>query len=175
LAATRCSYNLRGDSVGPSQTFARRTNNGAITFVNVEQSNFTVALRAFGDETVNQPLFFPLIAVLAVSDGLAPSHVRIVRFRTLRCLAKYKGQPGVPEAPPNWPCAQNVCNNSRLERSPNTKPLWPSLLWNSIATTAPINFFHYSLRPPYSIGNRIDGGRHSGSAIELRELSGRQD
>ena len=81
-------HNLRGDSVGPSQTFARRTNNRAITFVNVEQSNFTVALRAFGDETVNQPLFFPLIAVLAVSDGLAPEHVRIVPFRTLRCFAK---------------------------------------------------------------------------------------
>jgi hypothetical protein len=29
-----------------------------------------------------------------------------------------KGQPGVPEAPPNWPDAQGVCNNSRLERSP---------------------------------------------------------
>ena len=87
-------HTLRGDSVGTSQTLARRTNNRAMSFVNVAQSNFTVALRAFGDETVNPPLFFPLIAVLAVSDGLAPQHVRIVRFRTLRCLAKYEGQPG---------------------------------------------------------------------------------
>ena len=99
MAATRCSYNLRGDSVGPSQTLARRTKYEATSFVNVAQSNFRLALRAFGDETVNQPLFFPLIAVLAVSDGFAPQHVRIVRFRTLRCLAKYKGQTGVPEAP----------------------------------------------------------------------------
>jgi len=65
-----------------------------MTSVNVAQSNFAPALRAFGDETVNQPLFFPLIAVLAVSDGFAPQHVRIVRFRT--------------EAPPiNWTCVRN--------------------------------------------------------------------
>ena len=59
-----------------------------MTFVNVAQSNFTAALRAFGAETVNQPLFFPLIAVLAASDGFAPQHAGIVRFRTLRCFAK---------------------------------------------------------------------------------------
>ena len=65
-----------------------------MTSVNVAQSNFAPALRAFGDETVNQPLFFLLIAVLAVSDGLAPEHARIVRFRTVRSLAKVKRPAG---------------------------------------------------------------------------------
>jgi hypothetical protein len=54
----------------------------------MSRNRIQTGMRAFGDETVNQPLFFPLIAVLAASDGFAPQHAGIVRFRTLRCFAK---------------------------------------------------------------------------------------
>ena len=68
---------------------------------NVAQSNFALALHAFCDKGVNQPLFFSTSAVYAVSDGLTERHVRILTLPYTQVSAKKR--PVWRAGGTNWP------------------------------------------------------------------------